>query len=639
MPGPVLVKPACHVSLGVREVLMQRRLTAILAADVVGYSRLMGGDEEGTLKTLKSHRSFIDAQVTHRGGRVFGSAGDSVIAEFASPVEAVRCALEIQQEIVNHNEALPEDGRMRFRIGVHLGDVMADGDNLLGDGVNIAARLEALAPPDGICISKPVADQVAGKVDATFANAGNHELKNITTNMEVWTWPPELAKKTGKRAASLRVVAVLAGLALSIAAVAYFTVFSNADRQLPTGPRIVIIPFENVGTDPEYTFFAEGLTRDLNTLLAKFSNLFVIAPEAAAAFREVSSCETIRDELKADYILNGSVQRSKDKLRVTTTFTDARTCRQLTPPGPFDMDLSIGNVLDIQLDIARKVAAQIGSSDAPLFNTSVQQAIRDKSPESLESYECYLVAHWFYQSFSLEAHRNARDCLLRTVAKDPGYSLGWSRLAFNHLEAKKRSYDTAPDWAQQAREAANKALSVDRDNPDAYYALAILSRMLGEDLDVYRAFARRAIELNPNDSWILADLGIFLAYGGEFEEGKKWISQAKELNPRLHRGYDNAWHLHAFLQGDYEEARNVRLNMGPVTSFMGMATLTASYAMNGEQQKAEELLARIREEFPEDLKTPRAQFQARGMPRELIEGLMEGLRKAGLEVPDEGQTN
>ena len=628
-----------RIKLHIRGVPLERRLAAILAADVVGYSRLMGGDEESTLDTLKSHRSFIDAQIVLYGGRVFGSAGDSVIAEFASPVEAVRCAVGIQQEIENRNTALPEDKRMRFRIGVHLGDVMADGDNLLGDGVNIAARLEALAPPDGICISKSVADLVAGKVDATFANAGSHELKNITTNVEVWTWPPELAKKPSRSPKARRIATALAGVAVIFAAAAYYTVFSADVRDLPTGARIAIIPFENVGNDPEDAFFAEGLTRDLNALLAKFSNLFVIAPEAAATYRDDPNCETIRDELGANYILNGSVQRSENKLRVTTAFTDAQTCRQLTPPGPFDMDLSIANVLDIQLEIASKVAAQVGSSDAPLFNTSIQQAIRDKAPENLEAYECYLLGFWFYQSFSLEAHRKARECLLRTVEEEPGYSLGWSRLAFNYLESKKRSFDTSPDWARRARDAASRALEEDRDNPDAYYALAILSQMAGENRAVFFEHAKTAIDLNPNDSWILADLGIFLAYSGEFEQGKEWISRARELNPKLHPGYNNAWVLHAFLQGNYDEAQTIILSWGKPAGPMAIASLTASYAMDGEQQKAEEMAAVLRESYPEFLNDPRAPYRARGMPKELIEGLMEGLRKAGLEVPEEDQKN
>jgi class 3 adenylate cyclase/TolB-like protein len=609
---------------------MERRLAAILAADVVGYSRLMEADEEATARTLSTYREVIEGLVASHHGRVFGGAGDSVIAEFGSPVEAVRCAVEIQQELNRRNAALPENKQMRFRLGVNLGDVMVEGDNLLGDGVNIAARLEALAPPGGVCISKQVADQIAGKIGVEFANAGDYALKNITKPVEAWVWPPEHAKKMRRAPKAWRRAVALASLAAVVAVAAYIAVDGDQAPGLPAGPRIALIPFKNVGEDLEDAYFSEGLTRDVNAQLSKFSNLFVIAPEAGAAFRNDPDCEAIREELGADYILTGSVRRYSDQIRVTTAFTDAKTCLQLTPPGPFDRDLSVASVLDIQIEIAGKVAAAVGSGDAPLFNAAVHRTLRDKAPDSLGAYECVLLSYWFYQTFGAEAHRRARTCLERTVKDEPDYSLGWSRLAFIYIESKKRSIDTPPDWTRLAREAANNALNADRDNPDAYYALAILSRMLGEDLAVYKKLAQRAIDLNPNDAWILADLGTFLAYAGEWEKGKEWVTRARALNPRLHRGYDNVWHLHAFARGDYEEARNIRLNMGPVRNYMGMASLTASYAMNGEQQEAEEMLARIREQFPDSLKDPRAPFRARGMPTELIEDLMSGLRKAGL---------
>lgn len=617
---------------------MERRLTAIFAADVVGYSRLMGRDEEGTLSTLKSHRSFIDAKVALHGGRVFGSAGDSVIAEFASPVEAVRCALETQQELESRNATLADGKQMRFRIGVHLGDVMADGDNLLGDGVNIAARIEALAPPGGICISKSVADQVTGKVDVPFANSGSHELKNITTNVEVWTWPPELAKKPSRRSAARRITAALVGAAAFFAAAAYYTIYSTNLRDLPTGPKIVILPFENVGANPGDAYFSEGLTRDVNALLAKFSNLFVIAPKAGEAYRANPDCETIREELGADYILNGTVQRSEDRLRVTTSFTDAKTCLQLQAPGPFEGDLSLTSVLDVQLEIARKIVALVGSSDAPLFKTEALDLIRDKAPDSLDAYECYMTAHWFYQTFALPEHRRARDCLLRTVKEEPGYSLAWSRLAYNYLDSYKNSYDVDPDWAQLSEDAARSAIAADRDNPDAYYALAVRSRLLGESMDVFHRYAQKAVDLNPNDSWILADLGIFLAYSGDFETGLEWIARARALNPKLHPGFRNADHLYAIAKGDYQEAINVALAKG-ATSHHNMASLAASYAMNGDQQKAEETVAQLRERFPDFHKEPRAPYRARGMPKELIDRIMEGLTLAGYDVPPEDAEN
>ncbi len=405
---------------------------------------------------------------------------------------------------------------------------------------------------------------------------------------------------------------------------------------LPTGPRIAIIPFRNLGEDPDDAFFSEGLTRSINAQLSRFSNLFVIAPQAGASFRDSPDCKTIRQELQADYILNGTVQRYNDRVRITTSFVDAKTCRQLTSPGPFDRDLNATVIFDIQLEISSKVASEVGSSDAPLFNVEVQRQLRDKAPESLEAYECVLLSYWFYQTFGPEDYRRARSCLERIAKEDPGYSVGWSRLAFAYLESKKRGYDTPDNWAQMAREAANTALQKDRNNPDAYYALAILSRMEGDDKSVFFQSAQKAIDLNPNDSWILADLGIFLAYSGEWEKGKEWITRARALNPKLHTGYTYAWILHAFLEGNYAESRDLQLSIGTGAKHpMAHASLTATYALNDEQEKAEEGADFLRQKFPDFAKDPRAPFRARGMPKELIDKLMEGLERAGYDVPPE----
>lgn len=618
---------------------MERRLVAILAADVVGYSRLMSVDEEGTHLLLKTCRHYIEECVGKHGGDIFGSAGDSVIAEFTSPVQAVRCALNIQKEFEQRNASLPDAKKMQFRIGIHLGDVIAEAGNVLGDSVNIAARLEGLAPVGGICISRQVFEQLSGKVEEVFANAGKHQLKNIATPVEVSVWPAEHASHVRNNTNTWRKFAAVAALATLVLVVGFFSIYPGGKSDLPTGPRIAIIPFQSVGDDQHDAYFSEGLTRDLNALLSKSSNLFVIAPEAGEAFRDNPNCESIRDELNADYILSGSVRRSENKLRVTTNFTDARTCGQLNSPGPFDKDLNLENVLDIQIEIARKVAAQIGSSDAPLFSVSALQAIRDKAPGNLESYECYLLSFWFYQTFALEDHRKARNCLLRTVEADPSYSLGWSRLAFAYLESKKRAHDTSPEWAELANQAASRALQQDPNNADAYYALAILSRMVGDDKSVFMNRAQKAIDLNPNDSWILADLGIFLAYSGEWEKGEEWITRARALNPKLHPGFGNAFVLHAYARGDYDQARDLMLSLGPANRPMGTATMTAIYAMNGEAEKAEEWATKIRQKFPQYLNDPRAPYRARGMPADFIEGLMKGLKKAGLDVPSANSGN
>lgn len=613
---------------------MKRGFAAILAADVVGYSAMTSRDEQATLATLSARRTIIDALIEDRNGRIFHTAGDSVIAEFGSSVEAVGCAVGIQEQMQELNASGSGADKMTFRIGVHFGDVVHEGDNMLGDGVNIAARLESLAMPGSVCISGPVAEQIRGKLKPPFHPAGRHRLKNIAKPVDVWCWPLGCARRLQYRSGSFRKAA--AALAAAAVLGAGFLVYAKrSDDGSLSGPKIAVIPFEDVGNNPEDAYFSDGLTKDINAQLAKFSNLFVIAPGSTAAFRDNADCRTIRDELNADYILQGTVQRSADNLRVTTNFTDARTCRQLDAPGPFNRELNVADLLDIQLEIAAKVVAEIGSSDAPLFNTNVQADIRRKAPESLAAYECVLLSYWFYETFAPERHRKARTCLERATEIDPAYSLGWSRLAFSYLESQKYAIDTPQDWADKSRKAANRALELDPDNPDAYYALAILSQMTGADRAVFRNFAETAIKHNPNDAFVLADLGTWMAYSGAWETGKEWVSRSKLLNPKHQSWLDYIWHLKHYLDGEYEQARDVALKVNLPKNYMVQASLAAAYAMNGEQQLAEETLAHVLELRPEYPADPRAPFRTRGMPQALIEHLMDGLRKAGLDVPVE----
>lgn len=614
---------------------MQRRLAAILAADAVGYSLLMSRDEEAALAALSERRAVIDRLIAAHSGRIFGSAGDSVIAEFPSSVEAARCAVAIQERLNVLNAGLPEAQRMLFRIGVSFGDIMEEDGDFFGDGVNLAARLESLAPPGGICISAAVAEQLSGPLAAAFAKAGRHRLKNLPKAVDVRCWPAQRAGALRRKAAIVKQVQLLAATLVAATAAVLVVLYLEepADRKLPSGPKIAVLPFSNIGADTEDAYFSAGLTNDINTLLSKFSNLFVIAPDSVRQFSEAAGCARLRQELGADFILGGTVRRSQDKLRVTTSFTDAKTCRQMDAPGPFDRDLSAQNVLDVQLEIAKKVVAEIGSADAPLFNARVQNEVRRKGPDSLEAYECVLLSYWFYETFEAERHRRARACLERAVEIDPDYSLGWSRLAFSYIESKKYAIDTPPDWAARSRAAAERAIELDPDNPDAYYALAILSQVTGEDRQVFRNFAERAIALNPNDAFVLADLGLWMGYSGAWELGEEWVARAKLINPKHQSWVDYIWHLHAYLQGDYQEARDVALRMNLPDNYMVQASLTAAYAMNGEQEKARQALAHLLEIRPDYPKDPRAPFRTRGMPEELIEGLMAGLRRAGLDVP------
>jgi class 3 adenylate cyclase/TolB-like protein len=619
---------------------MERRFAAILAADAVGYSSRMSRNEAGALAALADARSVIDESIQRFGGRLFGSAGDSVIAEFGSSVKAIGCALNIQETLQERSSAADSGEPLTFRIGVNFGDVVVKGDDLLGEGVNIAARLEAIAPPGGVCVSSQVIDQVDAKLSAGFKSAGQHRLKNIRKPVTVWCWPAEKANQLRRRASASKTRFIAAAAALAVAAVTglvYWTTNPGPESGVPTGPRIAVLPFKNIGADQANEYFSEGLTKDINGQLSKFTNLFVIAPSAVKEYQSNGECSAIRRELGADYILSGTVRRSSDEIRVTTNLTDAASCRQMASPGPFDRDLSMGNVLDIQLEIASNVVAQIGSADAPLFNADIQREIRNSAPEGLEAYECVLLSYWFYENFAPDRHRRARACLERSVREEPDFSLGWSRLAFSYIESKKYSIDTPQDWARLAREAAYKAIDIDPSNPDAYYALAILSQMMGEDVSAFRQFADKAVMLNPNDAFVLADLGTWMAYSGEWEKGKEWVSRAKLLNPKHQSWWDYIWHLHHYLKGEYAQARDVALKVNLPNNYMVQASLTASYAMNGEDEKARQTLDHLLEIRPDYRNDPRAPFRTRGMPGELVERLMDGLRKAGLDVPEAKQ--
>ncbi len=282
---------------------MERRLAAILAADVVGYSRLVREDEEGTLRTLSAYREVIDGLVAEHRGRIFGSAGDSVIAEFASPVEAVRCAAEVQRKLGERNANLPGDRRMEFRIGVNLGDVVVEGDNLLGDGVNVAARLQELADPGGVCVSAIVFDQMEGKTNLAFADLGEQQVKNIAKPVRAYK------------------VLVEPGAAA-------VTVPGPQPRRspVPDKPSIAVLPFVNMSADPEQEYFSDGITEDLITDLAKISGLFVASRNAVFRYKgEAVEPQRVSQELGVRYVLEGSVRKAGDRVRISAQLIDPPT--------------------------------------------------------------------------------------------------------------------------------------------------------------------------------------------------------------------------------------------------------------------------------------------------------------------------
>ncbi len=311
---------------------VQRKLAAILAADAVGYSRLMDVDEETTLRALLANRRIIDGLVTSHNGRVFGSAGDSVIAEFPSPVEAVRCAVEIQRSLEKSNAGLPKDSLMRFRIGVNLGDVMVEGDDLLGDGVNVASRLEGLADAGGICISGTVYDQVAGKIAQAIESMGEQMLKNIEE--------------------PVRTYRVLAGEGVS-ATPATAHALSVLDFALPERPSIAILPFKSLGADPGQDYIADGIRYGIQATLVQLSGLFLVNAPALNAYREKDMpAASVGSELDVRYVLDGAVQQAGNRIRATVQLTDTSTLQVIWAER---YDRVIDDVFELQDEITREV--------------------------------------------------------------------------------------------------------------------------------------------------------------------------------------------------------------------------------------------------------------------------------------------
>ncbi|MCK7612088.1 adenylate/guanylate cyclase domain-containing protein [Roseibium sediminicola] len=601
-------------------------LAALMVADAVGYSRRMEADEAATVAALTESRKTIDQEIETFNGTIIGTAGDSVVARFPSVREAVLAAVSFQKRL----SETPEDAALRFRVGIHFGDVLVTDTETLGDGVNIAARVEPTAPPEGICISAVAFDQLTGVPDLEFRSLGKRRLKNIARPVELFCWPPDAARQIQRRRTLRRAGQAAAVLVLIGVGALYYVQQTAPAYEMPTGPRIAVMPFDEIGSGDAGGYFAAGLSRDISALLSEFSNLFVLGPTATSSLDSKTSCRSIASNLNADFILSGTVQLQDPDLRVTTRFMDANTCRELNAPGPFTRDLSATSILDVQLDIAQKVVAQIGSSDAPIFDTRIINGLEDKAPESLSAYECVLLSYWFYENFDPDRHRRARDCLKRAVRIDPDYALAWSRLAFSYIESKKYSIDTQADWAERSWSAAQKSLELDPGNPDAYYALAIRSQILGEDRSVFANHARKAIDLNPHDAFILADLGTWMAYSGEWEQGKEWVSRAKLLNPNHQSWWDFIWQLHAFLEGDYEASIDYAMKVNLPKNYMVQAALTAAYAEADKMDLARstlDVVLTLKPDYPEN---PGEPFQARGMPDQLIDKIIEGVKKAGL---------
>ena len=404
---------------------------------------------------------------------------------------------------------------------------------------------------------------------------------------------------------------------------------------LPKGASIAVLPLANMSGDPNDAYFSDGLTEDIIAALTRFSDLFVIARHSTAQFKgEADPLEAGR-KLGARYVLRGSVRRSEGQLRITVQLLDTKDGKHLWSE-TYDRSLTAADVFAVQDEITGRVVGIIGSSDAPLWRSRRQDELREKRPDSLEAYECVLLTYVFYDTFAAKEHARARDCLERAVQIAPDYSVAWSRLAFMYVEEWKYGYNARPQPLERALPAAQKAIELDPKNQDAYYALAIIRYMREKDFDAFHVTAEQALALNPNNAWVVSDLGTWTFYSGEWERGKALVRKSMALNPLHQRWLHFPDFLDHYRKGEYREARAVALKINLPENHMAQAGLAAVYGQLGETEKAKATIDHILTYHPRFADDPRAAFVRRRMPRDLVESLMDGLRKAGMQVPPAG---
>jgi len=499
---------------------VERRLAAILAADVAGYSRLMSVDEEDTLARLKAHLAeLIDPKIIEHRGRVVRIAGDGILVEFSSVVSAVRCAIEIQQGMIARNADIPVDKKIEFRVGVNLGDIIIDGDDIHGDGVNIAARLESIAEPNGVCISEASHQQVRDKLDVGFDDIGEQQLKNIARPVRVYR-----ISSSGTPAAAQPPLA------------------------LPDKPSIAVLPFQNMSGDPDQEYFADGITEDITTALSRLRWFFVIARNSSSTYKgKVFDVRLIARELGVRYVLEGSVRKGGDRLRITVQLIDAVTGNHIWAQR---YDREVADIFELQDEITSNVVATI---EPQLYAAEDFRAMR-KPPERLDAWDCVARALALIMKMSKDENARAQELLSKAIAIDASYARAYSLLAFAGSLAYSWGWEPSEGGLAQAWEIAQKAVRLDVDDPWAHLALGHLHRQRRELLEAVAEF-QNALAHNPNFAFAHTHLGLALCFLGRCEDALREIDTAERLSPRdLQAGLNSiARAIACFIDGRYRE--------------------------------------------------------------------------------------
>jgi adenylate cyclase len=614
----------------------QRHLAAILAADVVGYSRLMEQDEAHTFARLRAHRKeLFEPEIERHQGRVFKLMGDGLLAEFGSVVDAVECAVVLQRGMAERNDGVPTEQRIDLRIGVTLGDVIVEGEDRHGEGVNIAARLQELAEPGGIAISRQAHDQVETKLDIAFDDLGEHLVRNIAKPVHVYHVRDGAIRAPRRRYTRRlsRPTALAATLAVVVAGGAIVWYSTDRTPPLPPGPKIAVLSFSVAGGDPCNAAFSAGLAEDIGAALARFSDVSVTSGESTQ--RITGENGDVRG-VGVGYELNGSVRCSAGGLRVTAQLSDAADGTHVESV-KHDVSLSEANDLRAREELAGRMAGAIASPTTKLWKSEMDKTrdqFRKSRTDLLRAYYCVLLSYEYYDTFSAQVHKEARDCLLDAVERVPTYAVAWARLGAMYFEEHKYGHNPRPDRdpLKDARDTAQESIELDQQIAEGYYVLALVYYYTEADFDSFRETANKAVAFNPYNGWIVADLGVWTFYSGEWELGMARIETARRIYNIDPRWSDFPGVLDHYRKGEYHEAKAAAHAIELSQNAMVQEVLAATYGQLGELENAKRKIDEILKLHPEVAENPRAPFLARKIPAELIEALMDGLGKAGLQV-------
>jgi len=629
---------------------LKRKLTAILSADVKGYSRLMGEDEEWTVRTLSAYREIMRGLIQQHRGRVVDAAGDNLMAEFASVVDAVQCAVEVQQVLRAKNALLPENRRMEFRIGINLGDVIEEGERIYGDGVNIAARLEGLAEAGGICISESAYQQIENKLPLRYEYLGEHQVKNIARPVRAYRAQiePEAApsklgeeKKPGRKRLSKAALGIIAVVVIAGAVTLYQFLLrpspsktEGASKEkmafpLPDVPSIAVLPFVNMSEDPKQEFLCDGFTENIITALSKVPRLFVISRQSTFFYKgKPVKVKQVSEELGVRYVLEGSLQRSGDRLRINAQLIDALTGNHLWAER-YDRDLK--DIFALQDEITMKILTAIRVK----LTEGERASSAEKYYRGKQGLECYLKlteASGIRQRWNIEDNNLARRMIEEAIAMCPENPMGYIALGWvYHYDYSLGNTKTPRQTIEKGIELAQKALAMDDSIPGAHVILCYLYLDKGDN-DKAIAEAERAVALNPGDWSALNTYANSLRAAGRPEEAIPFYQKAIRLTPFgasvLYRDFGRALRdTRRFEEAVSAYKKGIQLSPNDIGAHLGLA---ATYSMMGREKEARAEAAEVLRINPKFLVDSFAKILSYKDQSE-IDKIINALRKAGLK--------